>query len=69
MLVGVSPFSERLTMSNLISMVMAFLFLEALPSEESALRLGAIMKGIKLTKLSQNQKHVNPQQSKMALDA
>jgi len=54
MLVGVSPFSERFTMSNLISMVMAFLFFEALPSEESALRLGAIMKGKKLTKTPQS---------------
>lgn len=49
MCVGVSPFAEFFTMLKFTSMVMAFLFVKALPSEESALRLGVIIKGKKYT--------------------
>ena len=52
MFIGVSPFLDRLVMFNFTSMVMAFLFFDALPSEESALRFGAITKGKKFKKRS-----------------
>ncbi|KAK7069690.1 hypothetical protein SK128_025134 [Halocaridina rubra] len=43
MFIAASPFLEHFTISNLTSLVMVFLFFEALPSEESPINWGSIV--------------------------
>lgn len=57
MFTGVLPFSEHFTVSDFTSIVMAFLYSHALPSEESLLFLGGRIKGTKLQKKQQTMQH------------